>query len=268
MEMWLPKSRMGKSFLVVAGGLLVLILSAALLLDRYWPFREGALQRELGQAASAGVRFRTFKTKYFPPGCLAEGVVFQREQSGPPLITIQRLTVRSNFLDMLHHHVSIIRPEGTRVNWQKEQSKPEPKSSVTVVDRLIADDAVLEVARTPRHEPLRFVFHKFEVRNLGGRSPSSFTAELDNPLPRGLLLVSGHFGPWNSLARRRTAPEGEYTLQNADPSVFHAIAGVISSQGRFSGTFDNLAVQGQTSTPVLTVVSTHHGFGHRNPACR
>jgi len=260
MERWLPKSRIGKGLLVVAAGLLALVFSAALLLKHYWPFTEGAVRRRLGEAASASVRFHSFKPKYFPPGCIAEGVVFQREQSGPPLITIERLTIRSSFLGMLHHHVSIIRAEGARVNWQKEQSKPDPKSPVTVVDRLIADDAVLDVPRSSPSKSLQFVFHKLEVKNLGGGGQSSFIAKLDNPLPHGLLLVSGHFGPWDNLAREKTALDGEYSLQDADLSELHSVEGLVSSQGRFRGTFDNLAVQGLTSTPELTVVSTHHGL--------
>jgi hypothetical protein len=139
---------MGKGMLVAAPVLLALIFSAGLLLDRDWPFAPGAGRRQRGEAASAAVRFRSFKPRYFPPGCVAGGVVFQRQQSGPPLIAIQRLTSGSNFLDVLHHHISIIRAEGARVNWQKEQSKSNSKSAVTVVDQLLADDVGLEVARS------------------------------------------------------------------------------------------------------------------------
>jgi len=62
------------------------------------------------------------------------------------------------------------------------------------------------------------------------------------------------------LAREKTALDGEYSLQDADLSELHSVEGLVSSQGRFRGTFDNLAVQGLTSTPELTVVSTHHGL--------
>jgi AsmA-like protein len=259
MELWSSKSRIGKGFVVAATALLILIFTSALLLHHYWPFAEEAVRRQLGDAGSADVSFRSFKAKYFPPGCAAEGVVFQRTTSSPPLITIQRLTIRSNFFALLHRHVSIIRVEGMRMNWQKEQNKPGSTSPPTVVDRLIADNAVLEVPDGSA-KGLRFMFHKFEVRNLRGRGQSSFAAELDNPLPHGLLHVSGHFGPWDRTAPARTALDGEYTLEKADLSVFHAVAGMLSSKGRFGGTFDNLAVQGQASTPELTVVSTNHGL--------
>lgn len=254
-----PKSRVGKGIVIGGAVLLALIVAGVLLLHHFWPFTEAAVKRELGDAASATVSFTNFHGKYFPPGCVAEGVVFHRNASGAPFITIPRLTIRSDFFDLLHHHVSMIRAEGMQVNWEKADNKSDPSQS-TVVDRLVADDAVLEVPRKSADGPLRFVFHKFEVRNLRGPGQSSFAAELENPLPHGELKVSGHFGPWNNSAPPKTALDGNYDLDRADMSVFHSIGGLVSSKGRFGGTFENLDVQGQTSTPQLTVTSTHHGL--------
>jgi hypothetical protein len=161
---------------------------------------------------------------------------------------------------MLHHHVSIIRAEGARVNWQKEQSKPRSNSQPTVVERLIADHSVLEVPYDSPKALCGSFFTTLNSETWVGTVNRFFAARLDNPFPHGPLQVSGRFGPWNSSAPKRTALDGEYTLHDADLGVFPSIAGMVSSQGRFSGTFDNLAVQGQTSTPELTVVSTHHGL--------
>lgn len=240
--------------------LLALIVAGVITLHHFWPFTEGAVKRELGDAASAQVKFTSFHDKYFPPGCVAEGVVFQKNSSGPPFITIRRLTIRSNLFGLLHHHISLIRAESAHVNWQKAQSDADPPSQPTAVDRLVADDAVLEIPRKSSDGPLRFVFHQFEVRNLRGPGQSSFAAELENPLPRGMLQIFGHFGPWNNSSPKKTALDGSYDLDRADLGVFHAVQGLVSSKGRFSGTFDNLEVQGKTSTPELTVTSTHHGL--------
>ena len=259
MRLWRPKSSLGKGLAIGGAVLLALIVAGVVLLHHFWPFTEGSVKRELGEAASATVNFTKFHDSYFPPGCVAEGAVFHRRAEGKPFITIQRLTIRSNFFDLLHHHISMIRAEGARVNWQKEQQQSDP-SSPTVVDRLVADDAVLEVPRESAEGPLRFVFHKFEIRNLQGPGQSSFAADLENPLPHGMLKVSGHFGPWNNSAPTKTALDGNYDLDRADLGVFHSIGGLVSSKGRFSGTFNNLDVQGQTSTPQLTVTSTHHGL--------
>jgi len=101
-----PKSRTGKSIVIGGAVLLVLIVGGVILLHHFWPFTEDAVKRELGEAASAKVSFRKFHDSYFPPGCVAEGAVFQRSASGTPFISIQRLTIRSNFFDLLHHHIA------------------------------------------------------------------------------------------------------------------------------------------------------------------
>lgn len=260
MRLWLPKSRIGKRIAIAGAVLLAFIVAGVITLHYFWPFTEAAVKRELGEAGSASVSFTTFHDKYFPPGCVAEGVVFQKNRSGPPFITIQRLTIRSNLLGLLHHHISLIRADGAHVNWQKHENKADPPSQPTIVDRLVADEAILEIPRKSADGPLRFVFHKFEIKNLRGPGQSSFAAQLDNPLPHGMLQVSGHFGPWNNAAPKKTALDGSYDLDCADLGVFHSVQGLVSSKGRFSGTFDHLEVQGKTSTPELTVTSTHHGL--------
>ena len=260
MGLWPQQSRIGKGIVIAGALLLVLIVAGVILLYHFWPFTEEAVKRELGDAASAKVSFTKFHDRYFPPGCVAEGAVFHRNASGEPFINIRRLTIRSNFFDLLHHHISLIRAEGAQVNWQKSENTADPPSRPTVVDRLVADDAVLEIPRKSADGPLRFVFHKFEVKNLQGPGQSSFAADLENPLPHGDLKVSGHFGPWNNSAPKKTALDGNYDLEQADLSVFHSVGGLVSSKGRFSGMFENLDVQGQTSTPQLTVTSTHHGL--------
>lgn len=260
MGRWLPKSRVGKGIAIGGAVVLLLIVAGVITLHYFWPFTEAAVKRELGDAASARVSFAKFHDKYFPPGCVAEGVVFQKNPSGPPFITIRRLTIRSNLLGLLHHHLSLIRAEGAKVNWQKAEKQADPPSQPTVVDRLVADDAVLEIPRRSTDGPLRFVFHKFEVHNLRGPGQSNFAAEFENPLPHGELRVSGHFGPWNNSTPKKTALDGNYDLDRADLGVFHSVQGLVSSKGRFSGTFDSLDVQGQTSTPELSVTSTHHGL--------
>ena len=260
MGLWRPKSRIGKGIAITGTVLLGVIVAGVITLHHFWPFTEGAVKRELGDAASSNVAFAKFHDKYFPPGCVAEGVLFQRNTSGSPFITIRRLTIRSHLFGLLHHHVSLIRAEGAQVTWEKAVQNNDPPSQSTMVDQLVADDAVLEIPRKSSSVPLRFVFHKFQVSNLRGPGQSSFAAEFDNPLPHGELKVSGHFGPWNNSAPKRTALDGTYNLDRADLGVFHSVQGLVSSKGRFSGTFDNLDVRGQTSTPRLSVTSTHHGL--------
>ncbi|HWH58884.1 MAG TPA: hypothetical protein VN682_14730, partial [Terriglobales bacterium] len=155
MGLWPQQSRIGKGIVIAGALLLVLIVAGVILLHHFWPFTEEAVKRELGDAASAKVSFTKFHDRYFPPGCVAEGAVFHRNASGEPFINIRRLTIRSNFFDLLHHHISLIRAEGAQVNWQKSENIADPPSRPTVVDRLVADDAVLEIPRKSTDGPLR-----------------------------------------------------------------------------------------------------------------
>lgn len=254
-----PRSTAGKIVAIGASALVAALAVGLVLLHFYWPFSESEVQRELGEATSSVVTFKTFHDRYFPPGCLAEGVVFQETGSSMPLITVQRLSIRSNLFGLLHHHVSLIRAEGAHANWQHVGSN-DSRSKLAVVDRLVADDAVLEIPRKTLEEPLRFVFHKLEVANLHGSGQSSFSAEFDNPLPHGLLRVSGHFGPWNDSRPAQTALDGNYSLQHADMGVFHSVAGFITSTGKFGGVFEQISVEGQGTIPELEVTRTHHGL--------
>src|SRR5215469_7431236 len=94
-----------------------LLVAAAILLDLYWPFSESAVRKELGSAASATVSFEHFHGRYFPPGCVAEGVVFQEKGASLPVLTVERLRISSDFVGLFHHHVTLLHAEGARVNW-------------------------------------------------------------------------------------------------------------------------------------------------------
>jgi hypothetical protein len=126
------------------------------------------------------------------------------------------------------------------------------------VSKLVADDAVLEVHRKGSAQPLRFVFHKFQLENLGGSGATKFAAEFDNPVPNGLIRTSGQFGPWNSSDPAATVVSGKYRMGNADLAEFKSIAGITSSEGDFKGTFKEMEVEGSSTTPEFEVTSTHH----------
>jgi hypothetical protein len=116
----------------------------------------------------------------------------------------------------------------------------------------------LEVRRKEGSPPLRFVFHKFQMENLGGAGATKFAAVFDNPMPAGRVQTSGQFGPWNSSDPAATVVSGKYSLANADLSVFNAIGGALSSDGDFKGTFKQMEIEGSTTTPEFEVTYTHH----------
>lgn len=237
--------------------LLCVAAAGAVLLHHFWPFTESSVRARLGESTAATVRFGSFHEKYFPPGCIMENVVFQRGNFGPPLISIRRLTISSNLVGLLRQHISFLHAEGMHVTLGRSDFSADISSTQqTIVDTLVADDAVLDVHR--KAQPMRFVFHKFQLQNLGGSGATKFAAVFDNPMPAGLIQTSGQFGPWNSAEPAGTPVLGTYTLSNADLGVFDSIGGVLSSDGNFKGTFKQMEVEGSTTTPEFEVAYTHH----------
>ena len=245
---------------IVSITLLILLAAAAagvVLLHHFWPFTKSAMRARLGESSASTVEFGSFKDTYFPPGCVMENVVFQRGNSGSPLISVRRLTISSNIIGLMHHHVSLLHAEGVQLKLGRSDfSFNNSSGAKTVVDRFVADDAVLEVRRNA--QPIRFVFHKFQLQNLGGSGPTKFAAVFDNPMPAGLIQTSGQFGPWNSSDKDQTPISGTYTLSNADLGVFKSIGGVVSSNAKFTGTLKQIEVEGSTTTPEFEVAYTQH----------
>ena len=249
-----------KRLLIAAVILFSLVVVAGIIAHQYWPFTESCVLKNLSSASSATVRFGSFHQKYFPLGCVAENVIFERGNSAQPLMTIRKLIIRDYPAAMLHKHVSIIRAEGLHVMLPGSGATTnDSESQHRIIDRLVADDAVLEVQRTPQ-QTLRFVFHKFAVKNLGGAGPISFSAVFDNPMPAGLIRTSGEFGPWSRASADQTPISGKYSLETADLSVFKGIGGMLSSKGEFKGTFKQLNVEGSTKSPAFEVTKTHHAL--------
>jgi hypothetical protein len=245
---------------VAAISVVVLFCVAAagvVLLHHFWPFTESSVRARLGESTAANVKFGSFRETYFPPGCIMGNVVFQRGNSASSLISIRRLTITSNMVGLLEHHISLLHAEGMHVTLGRSDFSADISSSQqTVVDTLIADDAILDVQR--KTQPLRFAFHKFQIQDLGGRGAIKFAAMFDNPMPAGLIQTSGQFGPWNSSDPGGTPVTGTYTLSNADLGVFDSIGGKLSSNGNFKGTFKQMRVEGSTTTPDFTVAYTQH----------
>jgi hypothetical protein len=255
-----PRRRRLKLVAVAGSILLLAVLVGIALLHHFWPFTEAAVRSNLSQAFSANVRFGSFHPKYFPPGCVAENVVFQRDGDGAPLAEIRRLTITSGLSGLLRHHVGLFRAEGLHVTAATKGLGRNQLRKQTTIDKFVADDAVLEIPRKSPNPSLRFVFHSFSLSNLNGRGVTKFAAVFENPLPAGIIRTSGQFGPWNSSAPSVTAISGGYSLENADLAVFHSIAGLVSSKGEFRGTFQQLAVEGDTQTPKFVVTKTGHGL--------
>jgi hypothetical protein len=258
------------------GGSLKLFKAAALLVGivffgavaivwARWPFSRQAVLKELQDASLSKVQFDSFHGTYFPrPGCVLENVIFQHNPrpGTPPLITVERLRVEGTFFGLFTKHIRRIRAEGMHIlipSGESGEHFQTPKRSTIVIDDLIADGAILELAsHEPGKQPLKFVFDKFSLIAVGSRGPASYSAKFSNPEPPGEIITQGQFGPWNADDVGKTPVSGEYLFQQADLGMFKGVAGILSSSGKFWGMLDHIDVQGTTDTPNFTVVSSSH----------
>ncbi len=224
-----------------------------------WGFGRDKIASDLAGATSGDVQFRSFRNVYFPhPGCIAEGVTVRRKGAeNVPLVSADRLTIISTLSGILRKHVRLMKVEGLKVTPNGEGWPINTNKSTIVVEKMIADDAVLQIGHG---DSLNFKVHKFKLENVGDTGPMPFYVQLTNPVPAGEVEASGRLGPWKKEQRDETPIEGSYTFRNANLGTIHGIGGELSSDGKFSGTMRRLSVQGSTATPQFEVDVTKHRF--------
>lgn len=241
-----------------------LLIAAVVVLAFAWPFRREAVIQALADEISSTVTAGSFRQTYFPrPGCVLEQVKFQHnpKPGAPPLITMDRIRIEGSFTGLFARHVKLIRVEGMRVlipPHGSEHFETPPRSSV-VIDQLVADGAILQVASREAGRPaLQFVFHGFTITDVGADGPAPFKAKLSNPEPPGEITTSGTFGPWNADEVGKTPVSGEYYFEHADLGGFHGVRGLLTSSGKYKGTLNRIAVDGTTDVPQFAVTSSSH----------
>lgn len=181
----------------------------------------------------------------------------------PPLITVKHLTVEANLLELLLRspvHLSVVKLDGMEIKVapkgtaQAQHSAQQPKYHTRlanfVIDHVQAGGTMLYILRKdPTEEPMLFELRKLALRSAGVGQPMTFTAELTNPTPPGLIQTKGHFGPWDFDEPSATKVDGHYDFQHADLSVFPGISGILSSLGDYKGQLNDITVDGTTDVP-------------------
>jgi hypothetical protein len=139
----------------------------------------------------------------------------------------------------------------------EDAKQPGALANVTV-EKLICNQAelVLETDK-PNNLPMSFEIRRLTLHHLHAGEPMQFDAEIVNPRPNGIVQSSGSFGPWMGEDPGDSLVAGSFRMQNADLSVFHGIAGMINSQGRYAGTLHDLAVNGDAEVGDFRL--THFG---------
>ncbi len=256
----LQKSR--KLAVSAVAALVIVFLAAFIFLASHWPFSRDVVVKDLEEESFSKVEVGSFHGTYFPrPGCVLEHVVFQHNPKAgtPPLLIIERIRIEGSFAGLFRQHVKRIVAEGMHILIPPKGTGEyfeTPQRPSVAIDDLVADGAILEVARAQAEPALKFVFSAFSLSHVGGDGPASFKAMLSNPEPPGEISTTGEFGPWNADNVGKTPVSGEYLFQHADLGVFHGISGLLSSSGKFSGELSQIAVDGATDVPLFAVTDS------------
>lgn len=261
----LGASRRGRyrAITIVVVVVLGFLTTVTILLAAEWPFTQAKITARLENATSATVQVQSFRTTYFPPGCVMEGAEL-RSQNGSknaPLMTVGRLTIRSNYRQLLfHQRIGVMHLEDVRLNMGqrgilKSRSSQSPYSSS--IAEIIVDRGIIEYPRRKR-PPLIFSVHQLTFDEVIRGKPIAFHLTIDNPLPPGSVRADGQFDPWNVSDVSETPVSGAYKFTDARLSSLGGIAGTLSSQGSFAGPAKALRVQGSADTPNYELKSAGH----------
>lgn len=265
-----PPSRGSKRHYAAVAVTIVVVLAffvtAAILVAAKWPFTQAKITARLGSAMSANVQIKSFRTTYFPPGCVIEGAELrsQKTPNTAPLMTVGRLTIRSNYRQLLfHQRIGVIHLEDVRLDMGQRKSlkfksgEDNSSNSSMSIAEIVMDRGIIEYPRRKR-PPLRFNVHQLTFDHVIHDKPIAFHLTIDNPLPPGRVRADGQFDPWNVSDISETPISGAYKFTDARLSSLGGIAGTLSSQGSFAGPAKALRVQGSTDTPNYELKSAAH----------
>ena len=190
-----------------------------------------------------------------------------------PLIEVREVLFDADVLTLLgaRHEVSRVRLDGLVIHIPPRMPGGTPlihASSANlaekypfVLDEIDADTALLVLLRKPADTskpPDEFEIHELTIKRFSFDRPAAFHALLTNPKPRGLIHCDGTFGPWRAEEPSMTPASGQFTFRDADLSTVKGTSGLLSSDGKFSGTLDYLNVEGTTDTPDFALRTSAH----------
>jgi len=245
------------------------LLSLAAFYAFRWPFTPGRVSRSIETSLPVKVTYAKFRSTYFPhAGCVAEGVQFHwlaSKPGAPPIAEAASIKIRAHYWDLVLRpgYLAHITLKGLRIDVPSVGTPREPYQwqetpSHIRIGEIIADGAVLQVARGDGEPPLLFDICSSRLTAVSRHEPFSYSVALRNPLPPGYISAHGTFGPWNSSDPGSTQLSGDYTLHNADLSVFHGIAGTLFSEDRFGGPLQRIEARGRVDIPDFRVTHSSH----------
>jgi hypothetical protein len=245
-----------------------IVITASIILVRYFPYSQKKIVQSLQETFPSAITIDHFQRVYFPyPGCKAEGIKlrsFYAPKGSLPIVTIRELAIQGNYANLLFrpHHISKIILDGLHIYFSPINNTHTFRGGSThspvTIEQLTANGAVMEVERADQKPVLRFEFHELGLDSISDKSGMSYNVAMRNPKPTAEIRSTGHFGPWNAGSSIQTPVSGKYSFDGGDLSVFNGIAGILNSEGTFSGPLGQISVQGTTDSPNFEVVRSAH----------
>jgi hypothetical protein len=255
----------------VVGLLIAGLIAAQYAIHHAEPMLRARVIKDLSQRFNSQVQLGEFDVSVLH-GLNVEGknlsLRSNLDPSLPPQIQIGQFSFHTPLLDVfrspmhiglvqLHGLQIMIPPKGQRSSMPKSK-KSHGKISI-FIDKIVCDQTTLTIMTDkPNKVPLQFQIHALTLTRVGSKKPMHFVAQLVNPKPLGNIATDGNFGPWNADDPSDTPVNGNYSFTHADLSTTHGIAGMLSSQGKYSGQLDTIKVDGTTDTPDFSVDVSGH----------
>jgi len=242
-----------------------------------WVWSE--LSAHLERLFDATLSVESFDVKLFPSVRVeGRGLALRRngDQTTAPLVTIATFSVSTTLTRLRNGNVKSVTIDGLTVTLPpdarsalKQAMAPGPGTPASsansrrwrplTIDTIEATHANLVISpNDPDGVPLMFDIEVARLNEFSTTEPARFEARVLNPKPRGMVAATGKLGPWMPDDPRKTHIEGDYTLKQADMSVFNGIGGALDSTGSFGGSLDQIAVQGKTEMVNFSVETGGH----------
>ena len=257
--------------IAVVGGLLVLLAIIAGAGSRTATLRQLVIDT-LADRLDSEVQLDAFSVDTFPTVHITgSGLIIRHKgrRDVPPLVSVRSFTLNGGVAGLFSRprRFRTVTLEGLQINippgFKKQASAANAEAprtedgegpSAIVVDALVADDATISlIPKRADKEPRVFAVHRLTMKPLGRGQVMSFEAKVTNPIPKGLVKMTGTFGPWRREDPGETPLGGRYTFDDVNLATVKGIGGDLTSTGVFDGQLARIGVKGETRTPNFRV---------------
>ena len=235
----------------------VLLMSYALAPAWRTTVRNRAVEALQAEFASE-VRFQSFEVSLWPRvHIIARGVIIG--SGARPLV---QATTADAQCHIIPWHIQTLRLEGLSVNIPTTPIAPfssSPPVRAVSVDEVLADRAQVDIFPSiGPPTPLHFDFTQLRVNNFSPGHSADFSARVSGLEAHADVQANGSFGPWNPQNPSLTPLRGTYTLQPSNLAAVPGLKGMLSAQGRFEGTLQQIQIAGNADVPQFGLSSSGH----------